>query len=74
MAASSVLIGNTLGVSYQTGVDSKGNDVFKGQNFKNISSTATDEDLVVLADAIGGILENNITTIKKVQSYIVTRG
>ena len=30
MAASSILIGNTLGVSYQIGVDSKGNDVFKG--------------------------------------------
>ena len=74
MAASSVLIGNTLGVSYQIGVDSKGNDVFKGQSFKNISATATDEDLVVLADAIGGILENNITTIKKELVYIVTRG
>ena len=73
MAASSILIGNTLGVSYQIGVDSKGNDVFKGQSFKNISSTATDEDLITLADAIGEILENNITTIKKELVYIVTR-
>lgn len=74
MAASSVLVGNSLGVTYQTGVDSKGNDVFKGQSFKNISATATDEDLVALSDAIGTILENTITTIKKEQSYIVTRG
>ena len=74
MAASSVLVGNALGVSYQIGVDSKGNDVFKGQSFKNISSTATDEDLVALSDAIGRILEHNITTIKKQQTYIVTRG
>ena len=74
MAASSVLVGNSLGVSYKIGVDSKGNDVFKGQSFKNISATATDEDLVALSDAIGTILENTITTIKKEQSYIVTRG
>ena len=73
MAANSVLVGNALGVSYQVGVDSKGNDVFKGQSFKNISATATDEDLVELSDAIGGILEHNITTIKKQQTYIVTR-
>ena len=54
-------------------VDSKGNDIFKGQNFKNISATATDEDLVELSDAIEGILENRITTIKKVQTYVVSR-
>ena len=74
MAASSVLVGNALGLSYQVGVDSKGNDVFKGQSFKNISATATDEELVALSDAIEGILEHRVTTIKKEQTYIVTRG
>ncbi len=74
MAASSVLVGNALGLSYQIGVDSKGNDVFKGQSFRNISATATDEDLVALSDAIEGILEYRVTTIKKEQTYIVTRG
>ena len=74
MAASSVLVGNALGISYQVGVDTKGNDVFKGQSFKNISATATDEDLEALSDAIGGILAYNVSTIKKEQTYIVTRG
>ena len=73
MAANSVLVGNALGLSYQVGVDSKGNDIFKGQSFKNISATATDEELVELSDAIEGILENRITTIKKVQTYVVSR-
>lgn len=73
MAANSVLVGNSLGLSYQVGVDSKGNDIFKGQSFKNISATATDEELVELSDAIEGILENRITTIKKVQTYVVSR-
>lgn len=40
MAANSVLVGNALGLGYQTGVDFKGNDVFKGQSFKNISINA----------------------------------
>ena len=74
MAASSVLVGNVLGISYQTGVISKGEDVFEGQSFKNISATATDDDLVALSDAIGGILDYNITTIKKEQTYVITRG
>ena len=74
MAASSVLVGNALGLSYQVGVDAKGNDVFKGQSFKNISATATDEELVALSDAIEGILEYTVSTIKKEQTYIVTRG
>ena len=74
MAASSILVDNTLGVSYQTGVDSEGKDVFNGQSFKNISATATDDDLVALSDAIGGILDYNITTIKKEQTYVITRG
>lgn len=74
MTASSVLVGNALGLSYQVGVDSKGKDVFKGQSFKNISATATDEDLVALSDAIEGILEYKVSTIKKEQTYIVTRG
>ncbi len=73
MAANSMLVGNALGLSYQVGVDSKGNDIFKGQSFKNISATATDEELVELSDAIEGILENRITTIKKVQTYVVSR-
>ncbi|MDV4150469.1 DUF1659 domain-containing protein [Clostridium sp. AL.422] len=74
MAANSILVGNALGLSYQVGVDSKGNDVFKGQSFKNISADATDEDLVALADGIEGILEYTVSTIKKEQTYIVTRG
>ncbi|MBD7916071.1 DUF1659 domain-containing protein [Clostridium sp. Sa3CUN1] len=74
MAASSILVNNALGVSYQIGVDSKGNDIFKGQSFKNISTTATDEDLVVLCDAVDEVIAYNISTIKKVQTYVVTRG
>ena len=74
MAASSVLVGNSLGISYQTGVNSKGKDVFGGQSFKNISATATDDELVVLSDAIGGILAYTVSTIKKEQTYVITRG
>ena len=74
MAASSILVGNTLGVSYKIGVDTKGNDVFKGQSFKNISATATDDELVSLVDAVDEILAYNVSTIKKVQTYVVTRG
>ena len=65
MAASSVLVENSLAVSYKVGVNSYGKDVFKGQNFKNISATATDEDLVTLSDEINELLDYSVTTIKR---------
>ncbi len=74
MAASSVLVENSLAVSYKVGVNGYGKDVFKGQNFKNISATATDEDLVTLSDEINELLDYSVTTIKKEQSYVITRG
>ena len=73
MAASSVLVENSLAVSYKVGVNSTGKDVFKGQNFKNISVSATDEDLLNLSDAIDEFLDYSVTTIKKEQSYVITR-
>lgn len=74
MAASSVLVGNNLALRYQVGVNAKGKDVFKEQNFKNISATATDEELVLLSDGIEKLLDFNIGTIKKEQTFVITRG
>ncbi|MDZ4907355.1 DUF1659 domain-containing protein, partial [Clostridium perfringens] len=51
-----------------------GKDVFKEQSFKNISATATDEELVLLSDGIEKLLDFNIGTIKKEQTFVITRG
>lgn len=71
MAANSVLTENVIKVRYQIGGDSKGKDVFKEQNFKNIYADATDDNLVQLSDAVEKLLDYSVSTIKKQQTFIV---
>lgn len=71
--ANSILVGNALEIDYLVGVDSKGKDIFNKQAFKNISVDATDDNLVELSDAVEKLMDYNVSTIKKEQSFIITR-
>ena len=71
--ANSVLLINSLALSYKIGVDEEGKDVFKTQTLKNVSSLATDENLVALADGVSNIVDYPITTILKEQTFAITR-
>ena len=71
--ANSVLLTNSLALSYKIGVDEEGKDVFKTQTLKNVSSLATDENLVALADGVSNIVDYPITTILKEQTFAITR-
>ena len=71
--ANSTLLTNSLALSYKVGVDEEGKDVFKTQTLKNVSSAATDENLIALADGIGSIIDYSITTILKEQTFAITK-
>ena len=71
--ANSTLLTNSLALSYKVGVDEEGKDVFKTQTLKNISSAATDENLIALADGVGSIIDYSITTILKEQTFAITK-
>ena len=71
--ASSMLVTNALALKYKIGVDEEDKPVFKTQTFKNVSSAATDANLVALSDAIGNIVDYPITTILKEQTYAISR-
>jgi Protein of unknown function (DUF1659) len=71
--ATSNLIENSLVIRYQVGVDKKGNEVFKQQNLKNINPEVADDELVALSDGIEMLMDHTVSTIKKNQSYMVTR-
>lgn len=71
--ASSMLVTNSLALKYKIGVDEDDKDVFKTQTFKNVSSAATDANLVALSDAIGKIVDYPIATILKEQTYAISR-
>jgi Protein of unknown function (DUF1659) len=64
---------NNLVLRYKVGVDEKGKDVFKQQSLRNISEAATDFNLLDLADLVGAVVEFPVSTIKKEQSFILTR-
>jgi hypothetical protein len=71
--ASSSLVENSLVIRYQVGVDKKGNEVFKQQNLKNINHEVADDELVALSDGIEKLMDHRVSTIKKNQTYMVTR-
>lgn len=71
--ATSSLVENSLVVRYQVGVDAKGNEVFKQQNLKNINHEVEDDDLVALSDGIEKLMDHTVSTIKKNQTYIISR-
>lgn len=71
--ASSSLVENSLVVRYQVGVDAKGNEVFKQQNLKKINPGVEDGDLVELSDAIEKLMDHTVSTIKKNQTYMISR-
>lgn len=71
--ATSNLIENSLVIRYQVGVDEKGKEVFKQQNLKNINPEVEDGELVALSDGIEKLMDHTVSSIKKNQSYMLTR-
>ena len=71
--ATSNLIENSLVIRYQVGVDEKGKEVFKQQNLKNINPELEDGELVALSDGIEKLMDHTVSSIKKNQSYMLTR-
>lgn len=71
--ASSMLVTNSLALKYKIGVDEENKDVFKTQTLKNVSSAATDLNLVELSEAIAKIVDYPISTILKEQTYAISR-
>lgn len=71
--SNSMLITNSLSVKYKIGVDEENKDIFKTQTLKNLSSLATDENLIALADGIANVVDYPISTILKEQTYAITK-
>lgn len=71
--ANSMLTENKLVLSYQTGVTTDGKDIFKEQSFKKVSSLATEDELLDLADLIDEVIDFNVSEVKKEQTFILAR-
>lgn len=56
-------------VSYKKGTDSKGNDVIKGQSFKNINVELGHEDMHSFAELVGEVINYSLTDISTEEEY-----
>lgn len=71
--AKAMLTENTLVLRYQIGVNDEGKGVFKQQNLKRISSLATEEELLNLADLVEEVIDFTVSEIKKEQTFVLAR-
>ncbi|MEQ8197126.1 MAG: DUF1659 domain-containing protein [Clostridiaceae bacterium] len=67
--AEALLTSLSLVIKYKAGLDAAGNDVFKRQGFSNISNTAADDNLSAVGHAIGNILNTEIYSVLKEESF-----
>lgn len=73
--ASSMLVGYTFGFSYLVGVNSKGEDIYRGQSFTNFKPSVTDAEVIGFADLVEELMYENysISSMKKLLNYEVSR-
>lgn len=61
MAVSSVKLSSALVLKIKTGVDTKGNDLFKNISIKKVKASALEQDVYDVAQGIGGLLNTPIS-------------
>lgn len=67
--AESILISQTLVVKYRTGMDKEGKDIYKRQRYSNLANSVKDEDLCDVGHAIGAILDTELFSVSKENSF-----
>lgn len=65
MAVNGVKLSTNLIIKVKTGVDAKGNDLFKNVTLRKIKTTAVDADVYEVAGAIGGLIKFPVEAISK---------
>jgi hypothetical protein len=63
MAVSAAKLTSALVIKLRIGVDGKGNDVFKNITFKNVKTSASEQDLFDVAEAIAAVLGSPVEGI-----------
>lgn len=73
MAVSKILTGNAMALSYKTGVDPKGKDIIKSQNFKGINTTATNDEIMTLSEKLQTVIAYPINEVELVETSILVK-
>ncbi|EYE87095.1 hypothetical protein Q428_15380 [Fervidicella metallireducens AeB] len=65
MAVNSVRLTSALVMKVKTGVDGKGNDIFKSITFKRVKPGAVKEDVFAVAQGIASILAVPVSSVQR---------
>ncbi|WP_411680002.1 DUF1659 domain-containing protein [Clostridium thailandense] len=72
MAATATKLQTTLIIKYKDGVDAKGKEKIKSQNFKKVKTTAAEQDLYDVSIEIGKLLGKTLDeVVREDQSGII---
>lgn len=73
--ASSTVIGFQVSFQYKIGVNSKNEELYNTQTFKDMPTTVSDATVVAFADKVNGFLLEgyDISSMKKNLTYSVSR-
>ncbi len=68
MAVNKVSGGIVLSLEVQAGVNTQGNPVYRGRNYKSIDPSAADQDLYDVAQTIAGLQSYTLSKISRVDN------
>ena len=68
MAVNKTIVGTTLRMQFQTGVDGNGDPVYLTKSLNNVKDTAVDQDIYDVALALSQLQEHTITSVMRVDT------
>jgi len=71
MAVEKVPSGVSLKLQFQTGLDGDGDPVYRTKTLSNVKTTAVDQDIYDVAQALIGLMEYTVTSVIRVDSALL---
>lgn len=72
MAAALTISQTVLQINYKTGQNSSGKDLIKSDKFQKINPSASNDDVLSVGTAIGGLLMYPVVSVERVDSGVLT--
>jgi hypothetical protein len=67
--AMAMLKGSNIRLMFETGIDEKGEPVFKGKTYSNVKKEATADQVQQAALALGGLSANTLSSVERNDSF-----
>jgi len=71
MAINSTKVQSTMVVKFKTGVDEKGKDIIKNQRFSKVKVVATDENILLVGQALGTLLKYPLIEVDREDQNLI---